>query len=473
MSFASLIFLWLFLPLVLALYWVLPRRHRNALLTVASLIFYAYGAHSFVLILILLVAINYGAGLLIGDDHFTERRRNLFLTVAIIVNLGVLSYWKYGGFLDQQVVNISALVGGHSHRTISTVLPLGISFFTFHNLSYLIDLRREVKPPIRKPVDFATYITMFPQLVAGPIVRYHEIADQLPEERPDRLGDLAAGFPRFAHGLFKKVVIADTIAPVADAAFGIHSGLSTSTAWLGVLAYTLQIYFDFSGYSDMAIGLGRMFGFRLPENFDRPYSASSVTDFWRRWHMSLSRWFRDYLYIPLGGNRGGSRRTYLNLVTVFALTGLWHGAAWSFLIWGLYHGSLLILERRNRATREPHANAWGRRAWTLLLVMLGWVLFRADGIPAAARMYWSMFTPHGLRFNPVFATAITRERATAICLATLVVLLPTNFVFGRVLQTGVGLRAGVARLAVSTIGAVAAAMFVASGTFHPFLYYQF
>jgi alginate O-acetyltransferase complex protein AlgI len=473
MSFASLLFLWVFLPVVLALYWIFPAAWRNIILSAASVVFYSYGAHDFVVILLLMIAFNYLAALFVGGTQHPARVRNRGLALAIAVNLGVLCYWKYGGFLDQQVVDLSRLFGGHYHRTIETTLPLGISFFTFHNISYLVDIRRETKPPIRKPITFATYILMFPQLVAGPIVRYHEIADQLIDVRTDRWADLAAGFPRFAHGLFKKVVIADSVAPISDAAFGIHSGLTTPAAWIGTLAYTLQIYFDFSGYSDMAIGMGRMFGFQLPENFARPYSAESMTDFWRRWHMSLSRWFRDYLYIPLGGNRQGSARTYLNLVVVFALTGLWHGAAWTFLFWGLYHGSLLILERRNRDRPRNPARAGLFRLRTLLLVMVGWVLFRSTGLTPALKMLAAMAVPRHLSMNSAVTVAMTRERTVILILATLVVLLPRDFVVGPLLQSGRGIAAGWARLGVSTVGALVAAMFVASGTFHPFLYYQF
>jgi alginate O-acetyltransferase complex protein AlgI len=472
-SFASVIFLWVFLPLVLALYWIFPRRRRNLILTCASLVFYAYGAHGFVVVLVAMVAFNYGAGRVVGNHQLGEPRRNLALAVAIAANLGVLFFWKYGGFFDQQVVNFDHLLGGHLNRTIETVLPLGISFFTFHHISYLVDLRRELKEPIRRPIDFATYIVMFPQLVAGPIVRFHEIADQLTEERPDRLGDLAAGFPRFVHGLFKKVVIADMVAPVSDASFGLHGGWTTSTAWLGVTAYTLQIYFDFSGYSDMAIGMGRMLGFRLPENFTRPYSATSLTDFWHRWHMSLSRWFRDYLYIPLGGNRRGNARTYVNLITVFALTGFWHGAAWTFVVWGLYHGAILIVERQGRGAQHRRRLVVLRRARTLLLVMFGWLLFRAPDIQTAGRMFWSMLSPHGWRLNPAVAATLTNERILIFALASLVVLMPPGLFVGRRLEWGTGVRVGLYRLAISTAGAVIAAIFVVTETFHPFLYYQF
>ena len=458
---------------MLLTYWVFPRRFRNLSLTIFSLGFYAYGAHDFVVVLMAMVVFNFGAGLIVGNHDLAESRRNVALAVAVTANLAVLFYWKYGGFFDQQVVNIDRLLGGHDQRTIETVLPLGISFFTFHHISYLVDLRRELKRPIRHFIDFATYIVMFPQLVAGPIVRFHEIADQLTEQRPDRLGDLAAGFPRFIHGLFKKVVIADMIAPIADSAFGIHSGMTTTSAWLGCAAYTLQIYFDFSGYSDMAIGMGRMLGFRLPENFARPYSAVSLTDFWHRWHMSLSRWFRDYLYIPLGGNRRGEWRTYVNLITVFALVGLWHGAAWTFLAWGLYHGAILIVERRHRSVQLHRLPTALRRLRTLVLVMFGWVLFRSTGFASAARMVWSMVSPHGWHLNPAVAVSLTNERALIMALACLVAFIPPEIVVGRALEWQTGVRMGLARLAVSTVGATVAFIFVVSQTFHPFLYYQF
>ena len=471
MSFATPVFLWVFLPVVLGLYWALPSSYRNGLLAVASLVFYAYGAHALVWILLTALIVNYTAGLALGSPRLSEQGRTRVLATAVVVNLAILGFWKYSGFLHQQAVDLASVFGGRSYTVTSVALPIGISFFTFHHLSYLIDVRRHSREPLRRPVDFVTYIAMFPQLVAGPIVRFHEIADQLPERRQDRLGDLAAGFPRFALGLTKKVLVADSLAPVADAAFGVDHGLTTGSAWLGVVCYTLQIYFDFSGYSDMAIGLGRMFGFRLPENFARPYSATSITDFWRRWHMSLSRWFRDYLYIPLGGNRGGTRQTYRNLVLVFALTGLWHGAAWTFLLWGLYHGSLLIWERRGR-DQGSDPSLWARPR-TLLLVMGGWVLFRAPSFGSAVSMLFAMVIPLHLSLNPEVALALTSERTLVLALAGLVVLLPPGFVLGKVLDAGRGAAPAVARLGISSVGAAYAAVLVSAGTFSPFLYYQF
>ena len=311
MSFAAPTFLWYFMPAVLIAYWILPGTFRNALISVASLIFYAWGAGSFVVVLVACIVVNFAVGIAIDGATLASRARarKWVLIAAIIFDLGILAIWKYAGFASRQIAEISNALGlGHT-PIISLALPIGISFFTFHHMSYIIDVYRKSRRAQKSPVQFVTYIAMFPQLIAGPIVRYHEIDDQLPEVRQHRMADFGAGFPRFALGLSKKVIVADSVGPIAGAAFDTSAaGLTTATAWIGILAYTVQIYFDFSGYSDMAIGLASMFGFRLPENFNRPYSAHSITDFWRRWHMSLSRWFRDYVYIPLGGNRNGKAK---------------------------------------------------------------------------------------------------------------------------------------------------------------------
>lgn len=481
MSFATPVFLWVFMPAVLGAYWVLPPRRRNAVLAVASLAFYMYGAKGDVILLLVGMALNYGAGVAIGRAD-SDQTRNRILAGIVIADVALLAYWKYAGFVSRQVASLGELLGDDSLPILRIALPIGISFFTFHMLSYVIDVWRGRSAPLHRPLDFATYIAMFPQLIAGPIVRYHEISDQLEEIRTNRMDDLAAGFPRFALGLFKKVVIADTIAPVADVVFGLKTGdLTTTTAWLGTVAYTLQIYFDFSGYTDMAIGLARMFGFRFPENFARPYSSLSITDFWRRWHMSLSRWFRDYVYIALGGNRDGSARTYRNLYIVFFLTGLWHGAAWTFVLWGLYHGTLLVIERRSPRFRDAHglpppaspvAHLW-MRARALALVMIGWVLFRAPDLAGAFGVLKAMFVPSGFGLELTTDVALTKERVVVIVLASLVVLLPRDFVMGRVLDTGRDTFARSARLAVTIAGAPYAAVLVAAGTFSPFLYYQF
>jgi alginate O-acetyltransferase complex protein AlgI len=478
-SFASPIFLWYFLPAVLFLYWVLPRIGRNVLISIASLVFYTWGAGPFVFLLLGCIVLNYAAGLAIDSDHLAGRPhwRRRILVGAIAFDLGVLMIWKYAGFASRQVAAVATALDLGDTSIVRLALPIGISFFTFHHLSYVVDVYRHSRRAQKSVVQFVTYIAMFPQLVAGPIVRYHEIAEQLGDVTRDRLADFSRGFSRFALGLSKKVIIGDTVGPIADAAFATSGGdLTTATAWLGVLAYTVQIYFDFSGYTDMAIGLGQMFGFRLPENFDRPYSAHSITDFWRRWHMSLSRWFRDYVYIPLGGNRGNSAETYRNLLIVFVLTGFWHGAEWTFLVWGLFHGGMLMVERffgYGGTTPAGIAALVGRRALTLLLVMIGWVFFRAANIGVALNYLRVMFTP---TFGPVPDTILavqTNQRMVILFLGALVFLMPANLVMGRLIERFDSAPASVFRFAILFLVVPYAAIAVAAGTFSPFLYFQF
>jgi alginate O-acetyltransferase complex protein AlgI len=389
MRFDRPIFLFGFLPLCLALYAALSwlggalarkgfpeatRALQNLLLLLASLIFYAWGEVGIVFVMLGSIAANYLFGLLIGS--FPGRAR-AFVAVSVVFNLGLLVFYKYANFLWD---NARALLDLPPLDPIH--LPIGISFFTFHCMSYVLDVYRRDAPTQRNPVNFALYIALFPQLIAGPIVRYRQIAGQL-TERQVRVEDLAAGIRRFVIGLAKKLLVADVLGRVADSVFAIPSeGLTAPLAWLGICAYALQIYFDFSGYSDMAIGLARMFGFHFPENFNYPYVSASVTEFWRRWHISLSSWFRDYLYIPLGGNRLGAGRTLFNLVLVFFLCGLWHGASWTFVVWGLYHGAFLVLERIGLRAWVARAGPLAH-AYTLLVVVAGWVFFRAETLDHA------------------------------------------------------------------------------------------
>jgi alginate O-acetyltransferase complex protein AlgI len=479
MSFAAPIFLWYFMPLVLLLYWVLPHRFRNGLVALASLTFYLYGAGPYIFLLLACMVVNYSAGLAVDSNALAPRDqlRKAVLVAAIAFDLGALAIWKYAGFASRQIHSLSHALGLGQHSPIvSLALPIGISFFTFHHMSYVIDVYRHSRKAQRSPVQFVTYIAMFPQLIAGPIVRYHEIAEQLAETNRPKLADFSDGFPRFAWGLTKKVVIADSVSPMADAAFGTSiPGLTTQTAWIGALAYAIQIYFDFSGYSDMAIGLAQMFGFRLPENFNRPYSATSITDFWRRWHMSLSRWFRDYAYIPLGGNRNGRFQTYRNLLIVFTLTGFWHGANWTFLIWGLYHGAWLIIERVSKWDRREYGVPMliARRAVTFLIVLVGWVLFRSANLTYALHFVKKMFIPDLRPMPDAVAVSMTHYRVFLLSLGLLVLLVPASWVFGRVLQRrDVRWPSGM-RWLVSGAFAPYAAIVVAAGTFSPFLYFQF
>ncbi|MFZ3044429.1 MAG: MBOAT family protein [Desulfatirhabdiaceae bacterium] len=389
MVFSSVIFLFLFLPITVTLYLISGQKLRNYLLLFASLIFYSWGEGFYVLLMLVSVCINYAGGLLIVRFH-PQRPSRLILTGVVILNIGLLAAFKYGNFLVDNL-NIFLNVVSVPQITIDKVhLPIGISFFTFQAMSYVIDVYRNPFLVQKKFSSLALYISLFPQLIAGPIVRYQDIAGQMADRRMT-LHDFSRGFERFIWGLGKKVLIANPLANRADEIFAIASGdLTTGLAWYGIVCYTLQIFFDFSGYSDMAIGLGRMFGFRFLENFQYPYISQSIQEFWRRWHMSLSTWFRDYLYIPLGGNRKGPARTYFNLMFVFFLCGLWHGSSWTFVIWGLFHGIFLVLERT--AFGRFITGLWRplRHGYAMLIVMTGWVFFRAETLKIAFRYLEAM-----------------------------------------------------------------------------------
>jgi alginate O-acetyltransferase complex protein AlgI len=387
--FTEPVFLFIFLPVLLALHVAPWPAWRNGLLLAASVIFYARGAGSFTWFLAASILLNYWSAIVI-DRHRDEKagRRLLFLTVA--ANVTALGVFKYADFL---VGNLNAALhwlGAAPVPLPGLVLPIGISFFTFHAVSYVVDVYRRDAAAQKGPVQAALYLLLFPQLIAGPIIRYRESADQLARRRVS-MDDMAVGVQRFVIGLGKKMLVANVVAVPVDRIFAMPADqLTAAHAWLAIACYAIQIYFDFSGYSDMAIGLGRMFGFRFPENFRYPYSARSIQDFWRRWHISLSAWFRDYVYVPLGGNRGTPGRTYLNLVTVFFLCGLWHGANWTFVVWGLYHGLFLVLERRGAAAWLDARPAVLGRVYTVLVVLVGWVFFRADSMTAAAGMLRAM-----------------------------------------------------------------------------------
>ncbi|MEO5766969.1 MAG: MBOAT family protein [Polyangia bacterium] len=477
MVFSSTLFCFLFLPLVLALYHLGPRRLRNGVLLLASLLYYCWGEPNFLPILAAVVAANYVFGLLLSMAS-DPRRRKLLVGMAVALDLGVLAYFKYARFIVGIAVNVSALLPGahHPFAVPEITLPLGISFFTFHVLSYVIDIYRRQVPAQRNPGLLGLYIVFFPQLIAGPIVRYHEISDQL-EERRTTSADLWYGMRRFILGMGKKVLLANTIAPIADAIFALPTrDLTASLAWLGAGAYALQIYFDFSGYSDMAVGLARLFGFRFPENFDYPYVARSMTDFWRRWHQSLSRWFRDYLYLPLGGNRVSPARTYLNLALVFFLCGLWHGASWTFVMWGFLHGAFLVLERMGFGL--VLAALWSplRHLYCLVVIAITWVLFRAATLPMALAMVKAMIglgSGAGTVYRP--AIFVDHER-TLVLLVAVVASTPA----ARWLRSRLAWRldrwpmlVDLGRLSTLTGVLLLSLMQLSSGTYNPFIYFRF
>ncbi|MFM1652247.1 MBOAT family O-acyltransferase [Brevibacillus sp. B_LB10_24] len=390
MVFSSVIFLFFFLPLVLALYFSVPFKWKNTVLLISSLVFYAWGEPRYVVLMIVSIIMNYGFGIWIdkADDH--EKKRVAILTFAIVFNIGLLGFFKYANFFVD-VMN-SALQTNFRFHPIP--LPIGISFYTFHALSYVIDVYRKREKAQQNLFRLSLYITFFPQLVAGPIIRYNAVAEQL-SKRVFSSIQFAEGIKRFILGLSKKTLLANPLGSVADTVFATSAAdLSTGSAWIGILAYTLQIYYDFSGYSDMAIGLGKMFGFEFAENFHYPYISKSISEFWRRWHISLGSWFRDYVYIPLGGSRAAPWKIYRNLFIVWALTGFWHGASWTFIAWGLYYGILIALEKAGLEKILSKIYPVNHVV-VLLLVMIGWVFFRADDFGYATEFIASMFYSRG------------------------------------------------------------------------------
>jgi len=471
-------FLFLFLPTLLALYYASVRTWRNWLLVAASIVFYARGAGAFTGLILTSIAFNYGAALAVNRWRDVPAGRWV-LGGAVAVNLIVLLVFKYADFTIENINVALAAFGTRPVALPHLLLPIGISFFTFHAISYVVDVYRRDASAQKRPVEAALYLLVFPQLIAGPIVRYRQIATQL-TDRVTTAPDFACGVRRFIVGLGKKMLIANTLAGPADRIFGMPAGeITTAHAWLAVVCYTLQIYFDFSGYSDMAIGLGRMFGFHFPENFNYPYIASSVQEFWRRWHMSLSAWFRDYVYIPLGGNRTSTGRLYFNLVLVFFLCGLWHGASWTFVVWGLFHGLFLVIERVGLAARLQTLPRAVRHGYLLLVVMVGWVFFRADTFASALVMLRAMaglgghlptpYSPAWYLTPQVLVTLLAGAIGSAPVIASLArwrdrwaVIAPA--------RSDAWDFAVVAALLVVFVGAIAQS---AAGTYNPFIYFRF
>jgi alginate O-acetyltransferase complex protein AlgI len=468
--FSSPTFLFVFLPLTLALYFaVRGMALKNAVLLVLSLAFYAWGEPVMVAVMLGSIGFNYAAGRWI--DGREGRARSGALAIGIAVNLAVLIVFKYANFLS---ANAAALFGGlmGGMKRTQIALPLGISFFTFHALSYLIDVYRRRFAANRSLREVALYIAFFPQLIAGPIVRYRTIARRL-HFRRHSWGRASAGLRMLVIGLAMKVLIADPFAPLADAVFDHAKAPSLSAAWTAALAYTIQIYFDFAGYSNMAIGLGLVFGFSLPRNFRLPYRSRSITEFWRRWHITLSAWFRDYLYIPLGGNRGSPGQTYRNLIAVFALCGLWHGASWTFVLWGAWHGTFLVIERMGLGRRlkaAPGAVGW---AYAFGVVVFGWVLFRAPTLSGTADVWRGMIGLNGAGgLGPDLA------KVAAPGQAALAVIALALAIFGLRRPRWFSLPARPRLYGLIDSGAVLALLLlcllaVAGGSYSPFLYYRF
>jgi alginate O-acetyltransferase complex protein AlgI len=470
MALDSALFLFFFLPPLLAAHALCPAGLRNLLLFAAGLLFYAWGDAAALPLLLGSVGFNWLAGLWL--ERIPAPARGPVTALAVVANLAPLVWTKYFAFLltdllglDPAWVKASGLAAGH--------LPLGVSFFTFSCVAYVMDVARGAVKAERNVLDLGLFVTFFPKITAGPIARFQDMAGALKDRRMTWEGVSQGGY-RFAVGLAKKVLVAACAGRVADAAFE-RGGLDMPTAWIGLLAYTLQIYFDFSGYTDMAVGLGRMFGFVLPENFDHPYASRSIQEFWRRWHMSLSSWFRDYLYIPLGGGRVAPWRVYLNLVTVFVVCGLWHGASLSFLVWGLWHGLFLALERAGLGgwlKRAPRPLAHG---YALLAVMLGWVFFRAESLAKAGTYLAALFSFSAGGIEYFAMNFLTREFVVVAALGV-VLALPTAPLLAARLEAGGGLSRGLVhwgRAVALPVLFVLAAMQMAVSTFTPFIYAKF
>jgi alginate O-acetyltransferase complex protein AlgI len=455
------------------------------LLLFASLWFYAWGEPSLVVLMILSTAMNYGFGRWVESARERPASKGI-LTLSVALNLGFLVYFKYAGFLIESLNTLLVWLGTPTLGRPEVTLPIGISFYTFQAMSYVIDVYRGQAQAERNPINVALYIALFPQLIAGPIVRYADVAAQIKKRSIDRDG-FAYGIQRFGVGLGKKMLIANSAAAVADAIFEIpDSQLSFAVAWLGLLCYTVQIYFDFSGYSDMAIGLGRMFGFGFLENFNYPYIARSVTEFWRRWHISLSSWYRDYLYIPLGGNRRAAWRVSLNLMIVFLLCGLWHGASWNFALWGVYHGAFLMLERRGLGRVIDALWLPLRHVYTLLVIMGGWVLFRTLTISHGVAFYKTLIGL-GAAANAEYPLSMYLDRGLGIVLLAAVIgstpWIP--WLAGRWNSPQEGKLAhsspsprrsfagGLIRVACVWLIFVASASAMSAGTHNPFIYFRF
>lgn len=474
MVFSSITFLLYFLPFVFLLYHVTGKRYKNTFLLIASILFYSWGAPKFIFVILATTLLDFFLVKAMERSE-NETRRKTLMFFSIGMNLGLLFYFKYCNFF---VDNLNQLFGLFHLKPISLlniVLPIGISFYTFESLTYMIDVYRRVHKPLDNFWTYQLYIILFPKLIAGPIIRYHEIADQMADRSMhETVDDKLAGFFRFTLGLSKKVFIANTMAQFADSTFNAPiSDLTAATAWIGVLAYTFQIYFDFSGYSDMAIGLARIFGFRFPENFNNPYTSQSITEFWRRWHITLGNWMKNYLYIPLGGNKGSLTKTYFNLWLVFLASGFWHGASWTFVFWGIYHGTFLVLERIFLLEFYKKTGKMPATVITFLVVAIGWVFFRAESLHNAFAIIRQLFsidyrTPPGY-FNSQFLFYLI----LAVIFSFFTCFKRGERIQNRVFATVSGLSGTIAYSFVACVLFTLAVASIASNDFNPFIYFRF
>lgn len=466
MVFSSTIFLCVYLPLVLLGYYICPKKGRNLFLLIASLVFYAWGEPKYVFLMIFSILVNYIFGRLMDKHRENKKRLKLMLVLSVVIDIGLLSVFKYTDFV---ITNVNAIFGS-SFDLLKIALPIGISFYTFQAMSYTIDVYRNDVRVQKNLIDFGMYITMFPQLIAGPIVRYADVQDQL-ADRSVTTADFSEGIMRFVVGLGKKVLLANQMGAVWSDIYALGGDVSALMAWTGAIAYTFQIYFDFSGYSDMAIGLGRMFGFKFPENFRYPYQSVSITDFWRRWHITLSTWFKEYLYIPLGGNRRGLARQALNLLIVWSLTGFWHGAGWNFVLWGLYYFVILFIEKLFLLKALDKLPKFFRHVYALLLIIIGWVIFASDDVSVLLPFLGSMFGANGAIGGMDVYTLLTKAALLVICCIASTELPKKLFLSA---AGAMNEKAAFTIKSVMTIALLALSMILLIGdSYNPFLYFRF
>jgi len=463
MLFSSLVFMFMFLPATLAVYYILPRHCRNFFLLVANLVFYGFGEPAFVILMVISIFLNYTGGLMIARVR-TDSRKKLTLALTLGINLLLLGIFKYAGFIADTLRLIPPLSG---LPELSIPLPIGISFYTFQGMSYLIDVYRRDCEAQKSMVIFGSYISLFPQLIAGPIVRYRDVAEELNNPFRESVQNFSTGAELFLVGLSKKVLLANPLGTLWSSVSANPDSIGVIGAWCGAASFSMQLYFDFSGYSDMARGLGKMLGLTFCENFNYPYLAGSVTDFWRRWHMSLTTWFRDYVYIPLGGNRCSPPRVLLNIAAVWALTGLWHGASWNFVLWGVYYAFILILEKVFILDFLKNAPAIVGRAYTLIIVMFGWMLFELEDTSLLIGYLSAMFG-HNAVTKPAISSLIIAY-APFLGVAAFACTPAARKLFSRLPQRAGRVLAGTA----SVLSLLLCTAALVSDSYNPFLYFRF
>lgn len=472
MVFSSILFLYVFLPLFLITYHLVGARLKNIVLLAASLIFYTWGAPLFVFLVVVSLIVNY----YVVKQIDRQRKRTLYLVISVIINLGMLAYFKYANFFIDNVNLLLESVGMKTLHWTEIALPIGISFFTFQSLTYTVDVYRKVHKPLNRLTDYLLYILMFPQLIAGPIVRFNSVADDITDRHANEtIENKLLGIYRFVIGLSKKVLIANVLGEQVDYIYSLPiEQVNASLAWIAVIAYSFQIYFDFSGYSDMAIGLGKIIGFKFPENFDNPYISQNISEFWRRWHITLGQFMKYYLYIPLGGNRVNSNaRLYLNLSIVFLLSGLWHGASWNFVIWGAWHGMFLVLDRIFLIKLLGKAGKFTRVFLTYVVVLIGWVFFRIEDFDQAINYIGKMFS---FKFNGSFSSFDSDFKFTLLVgfiFAFATILKSGKWVQHKIYYSELKLKGHLLYLLISMLLLLICTGYITASGFNPFIYFRF